>query len=274
MKGLFKNRLVEKRENKSSNRYASTASKMVISGIALIFFFLASFFATSLLLEDNSKPRAKSVKAPIISPSESPQVGSDLYVGNEDLEPGKEYRCPVCGKVVSALDSEFRHRDPVTGEILLFDREECYRKFLNNPTEYVRPKVRIKIKPRISPEPELIEEVPVEDLPVEGAPTPEVVPDSPGYNPENEIIEDIPLGDDEPVEYQSPKEPVENLQIEDVPLDGHSGPPGSQNQRPSHQPPDSPEIKLPPGAIPARPPQKQQLDSTPISPPENESRTY
>lgn len=41
----------------------------------------------------------------------------------------KEFRCPVCGKVVDPLATEFFRKDKRTGEKLFFDAQECWIEF-------------------------------------------------------------------------------------------------------------------------------------------------
>lgn len=167
-----------------------SAKKIIIAGAALLFILLATYFGSGIFLKakEKSDPAASPSPSAVATPSTeaSPSVEA---IPNADATPETGENCPVCKVQVDPANAEFRHHVKETNSTVYFDREECYRKFLDNPYKYlgIKFKYKIVVKLKPSPTPEKAEpltggESPVPDAvpdtPAEGPPTPESVPDS------------------------------------------------------------------------------------------------
>jgi YHS domain-containing protein len=167
-----------------------------------------------------------------------------------DQDPsGQTVNCSVCNKTVHRTQAEFTH-ETRSGNVLYFDTEECYKKFLREPARYlnrqnnsdIKVDIRIEEQPPASdPEPApqnpdifdmLIEDVPI-NVPKNPGDLDRQVPVPPRKIEEDLFIEDIPLNIP-PAPERVPEPPVSqpheppapqnidrdhlNIEIEDIPL--------------------------------------------------------
>lgn len=165
---------------RSSSRLAGedTRSVLIVLG-ALIMIIFTAYFVLAPYANNSSND------VPSLSAS-SPTASKDGSGITED--DNSTVSCPVCHKSMCAGAAEYKHQLNDADSLFYFDSEECYKKFLDHPENYVEVKyqVRVNVRARKTPDPaeSAIPETPSNDKvsepkPDMSAPVPETIPDLP-----------------------------------------------------------------------------------------------